>query len=345
MYKPNYTISHILSELLTEIAVFREKILSARVLPKREIYLSSKARLRMIHSSTAIEGNPLGLREVERVLTGKMVTGISEKDRLEVQNYQKVLKFIDTKAIQNRFNWENSILKIHRLTTKSILHDEKSGQYRQGPVFVVQKPTNKVLYQAPAAKKVAKMMISFCQWLSHQEESKLSPIIMAGIGHHQLVTIHPFIDGNGRTARALATLILYKKGYDIKKLFALEDYYNLDRQKYYQAIAEARKNKDLTSWLEYFAQGFLYELEQVWEQIEGFTVGQKSGKKAVYLSKRQRRILDFIAINGKIYRSDVVDIVTVSEKTAYRELEQLREKGLIKRKGRGPSTFYILHKN
>jgi len=345
MFQPRFQISQVLSEFLTEIAVFREKIVSAKVLPKREIFLSNKARLRMIHSSTAIEGNPLDLREVEQILAGKMVSGIKEKDRLEVINYQKVLDFIDKKAKLDKFDWEKSILKIHRLITKGMLANSESGFYRQGPVFVIQRPENKLVYKAPEAKLATKMMTEFCQWLNNNEQTELSPVIMAGIGHHQLVTIHPFTDGNGRTARALATLILYRKNYDIRKLFALEDYYNLDRQRYYQAIAGARKNKDLTSWLEFFCQGFLYELDQVWEQIEEFSFGLKEEKKQVYLSKRQRRILDFIMVNGRIYRSDVVDIGTVSEKTAYRELEFLRQEGFIRRKGQGPSTHYVLEKD
>lgn len=344
MYEPKYQISETLSELLTEIAVLREKIVSAKVLPKREVFLTRRARARMIHSSTAIEGNPLDLRDVEAVMAGKMVTGTTKKDILEVVNYEKVLSCIDEIVDKKKVVWEENILKIHRLTTEGILSQRESGRYRKGPVYIVQRPSNKVIYTAPKAKVVEKMMKDFSRWLQKMETTNISPVIMAAVGHHQLVTIHPFVDGNGRTSRALATLILYRREYDIKKMFALEDYYNLDRQSYYQAIEKARKDKDLTSWLEYFSEGFLFELEQVWEQIEEFSVEVKAGKEVTYLSKRQRRILDFISINGKIYRSDVVDISSVSEKTAYRDLEKLRQDGFIKRKGRGPATYYILEK-
>ncbi len=333
-----------LSELLTEIAVLRERIVSAKVLPKREIFLTRRARARMIHSSTAIEGNPLDLKDVEAVMAGKMVVGTMKKDILEVVNYQKVLDYIDKIENKKKVNWEESILQIHKLTTEEILDSSVSGKYRKGPVYIIRRPSNKVIYTAPKAKVANKMMEDFSGWLKKSEVANISPVIMAAIGHHQLVTIHPFIDGNGRTARALATLILYRREYDIKKMFALEDFYNLDRQRYYREIEKARKDKDLTSWLEYFAQGFLFELEQVWEQVEDFRVEVKIGKEAVYLSKRQRRILDFIVVNGKIYRSDVVDISSVSGKTAYRELEWLRKERFIKRKGRGPATYYILEK-
>jgi Fic family protein len=222
------------------------------------------------------------------------------------------------------------------------LPDKDSGTYRKSLVYIIQRPGNKILYTAPKAKVAVKMMADLSLWLKRQGKAKISPVIMAAITHHQFVTIHPFVDGNGRTARALATLVLYRKGYDIKKMFALEDYYNLDRSQYYQAIRAARKEKDLTSWLEYFAQGFLFELEQVWEQIEDFKVEVETDKEIVYLTKRQRMILDFISANGKIFRSDVVDITSVSEKTASRELDWLRKQGFVKRKGKGPSTHYLI---
>lgn len=342
-FKPKFTISPKLSNLLTQIALCRERILFLRILPEREVRLRRSARLRMIHSSTAIEGNPLGLRDVEEVLAGKIVTGISERDRLEVVNYEKVMKFIDQAAEKEKLtSWEKAILKIHRLTTSEILPNQQSGHYRKGPVFIVQRPTNKILYRPPKALKVPRLMRDFCSWLNNEKIKEVSPVIISGISHHQLVTIHPFTDGNGRTARALATLILYQKGYDIKKMFALEDFYNLERPAYYQAISKARKDKDLTSWLEYFSQGLLAELQQVLQKAEHFTFETKTQKEQIYLSKRQREILDFIAINAKIFRSEVVDICSVSPKTAYRELDFLREKGLIKRKGKGPSSHYVL---
>ena len=188
-------------------------------------------------------------------------------------------------------------------------------------------------------------MKNFVDWLNNKKTLQLSPILLAGIGHHQMVTIHPFTDGNGRTARALATLILYLHGYDIKKMFALEDYYNLNRPVYYQMIDEARKKNDLTKWLEYFSQGLLQEMQKVLQEVERFSLIEKYPKKEpVYLPKRQRRILDFVAINGQITRSEAVKDLQVSPRTAYRDLDSLVKLGLLQRKGKGPGTFYMMSK-
>lgn len=342
-YKPAFSILPKLLNFLNDISVTREKILTLKILPQREIKLRKNARLRMIHSSTAIEGNLLGLRDIEAVLGGQVMTNIRDRDRVEVVNYEKVMKAIDGMTeTNNDGDWEKDILKIHRLTTTGLLPSGKSGHYRTGPVFVIQRLTGKVMYKGPVALRVPKLMKDLCSWLENEQTVELSPVITAAIAHHQFVTIHPFADGNGRTARALATLVLYRRGFDIKKMFALDDYYNRDRQAYYRAIRQARIDKSLTSWLEYFSRGLLLELQQVLEKVEHFNRELKTSKEPVYLSKRQREILDFAAMNGKMFRSDAVDIITASPKTAYRELEFLRQSGLLKRKGKGPNTHYML---
>jgi len=345
-FKPKFSITPKLSDFLIQTAVLREKIINLTILPKREVRLMRSARLRMVHSSTAIEGNPLSFREVEGVLQGKMVTGVSEKDRREVINYEKAMVDIDRllKKKKKRITVKD-ILKIHKLTTVGILPHKESGNFRKGPVYIVSKPGNKVIYKAPKAKVVVGLVRELIEWLESKEGKELSPIIVSGIVHHQLVTIHPFTDGNGRTARVLATLVLYLREYDIKRIFALEDYYNLDRGAYYDAIQSSREKKDLTLWLEYFSQGLLKELQQVYQKVEHFNLEvKKEGKESVYLSKRHRGVLDFAAINGKVFRMDVVEAFTVSPRTAHRDLKELVLTGFLERKGKGPKTHYIFKK-
>ena len=344
IFKPKFSITPRLNDLLNRIAVLKEKIVTLPILPKREVGLVRSARLRMIHSSTAIEGNPLNLREIEAVLQGKIVTGASEKDRLEIINYEKVMSFINGLFKKGeREIVKEVVLKIHQLTTDKILEKKESGHYRRGPVFVVLKPGNKVIYKAPSAKNVPKLMNEFIIWINSKETRELSPVLIAAIVHHQLVTIHPFVDGNGRVARALATLVLYLNGYDIKRMFVLEDYYNLDRKVYYQAIQKSRKDKNLTFWLEYFSQGLLDELQQVLQKVEHFNLEiLRKKQKPTYLSERQRGILDFVAINDKIFRSDAVEAFSISPRTANRDLKSLVELLFLEQKGKGPKTHYVL---
>src|SRR3990167_389138 len=108
----------------------------------------------MIHSSTAIEGNLLGLKEVEAVLAGKAVTGADHEDIIEVQNYEQMLRFIDSLDKKLRVDWGKTVLKIHQLTTNRLLPKKDSGHYRTGPVYIIQRPLNKIIYTAPDYKKV-----------------------------------------------------------------------------------------------------------------------------------------------------------------------------------------------
>jgi len=130
---------------------------------------------------------------------------------------------------------EEIILKIHQLTTQGILTENESGCYRKVPVAVVD-GYGKVVFQPPPKNRVPHLMKDFALWLNSDQAHELYPVLLSGISHYEFVRIHPFVDGNGRTARALATLILYLKSFDTKRFFALDDYYNEDRERYYAVL-------------------------------------------------------------------------------------------------------------
>ena len=92
-------------------------------------------------------------------------------------------------------------------------------------------------------------------------------VIQAGVAHHRLVWIHPFVDGNGRTARMFTTLLLYQRGYDFKYLFELSQYYNNNRDGYYTALRSADRSGDYTEWLVYFLGHLAYEMTRVRERV------------------------------------------------------------------------------
>ena len=156
---------------------------------------------------------------------------------------------------------EEILLEIHRFTVKGILSDSSGGSYRKVRVVVGNSKTGKVTYIPPVHEEVPLLTRSYLEWLNSEEALDLMPTVQTGIAHYELARIHPFIDGNGRAARALATLILTKRGFDTKKFFALEEYYNEDRPAYYSALANAdSKGGDLTEWLEYFLFGIALEI-------------------------------------------------------------------------------------
>lgn len=118
------------------------------------------------------------------------------------------------------------------------------------------------------------------EFLNSDQAKEIHPIILAGITHYFLVAVHPFVEGNGRTARAFSTLVLIKSGYDIKRFFSLEEHFDADPLAYYQALAEVDKQavdvreRDMTSWLEYFTGVVAIELEKVKDRVRQFLLTQ-----------------------------------------------------------------------
>ncbi len=351
MFKPNYKMTDKVVSLLTQIAEAKSVIERAKLLPLVELKLRRQALLRMTHSSTAIEGNILNLKEVG-ALYAKRKINAPKRDIDEVQNYLKAINFIERIVAQKEKISKKTLLKIHQLVSAKNLPKEQSGHYRQVPVYVVSRDFSgrqKIVYTAPNAKKVPVLGESLIKWIAKSEQEKINPVIAAGMAHQEIAAIHPFVDGNGRTARALATLILYQRGYDFRHLFALEDYYNKNRPNYYQAIhlgknyAE-RKKADSTSWMEYFVKGFLEEIKNVRDKVVALS-RKKVDKKItsqIYLSKEQLLILDFLDVTGRITANDVVDILKCSKRSAQLHLQKLKKIKTIKQINKGPASYYIL---
>ena len=224
------------------------------------------------------------------------------------------------------------------------------GKYRPGPIYVVRRRLGlppETIYTGPIAKRVPKLMKEFVEWIKVSEAKEINPVIVAAIAHLEVAAIHPFNDGNGRTARALATLLLYQRGYDFRRLFALEDYYNTDRPAYYQAINlgktyDARK-KDVTSWLEYFTKGFRKEIDNVKDNILALSSRKVDGKikSQIYLTPEQLKIIDFLDQMGRITAKDVADVLSVPKRTAQLHVQKLKKIKMIKPVGKGRATYYI----
>lgn len=350
MFDPKYELTDKIVADLTHIAEAKAVIERAKLLPQAELRLRRQAMIRMTAASTAIEGNELNLRQVEAVARGGKINA-PVRDIFEVQNYLKALKYIEQVVKKKSAITERVILKMHKLVTDKTLRPDESGHYRKSAVYVVRRKwghPEETLYTGPAAKKVRYLMADLAKWISESEKQNINPVIVAGIVHQEIAAIHPFSDGNGRTARALATLVLYARGYDFRRLFALEDYYNKDRPKYYAAINVGRnyeeRRMDWTFWLEYFVKGFKEEIDNVRAKVFALSRRKIDGavEAQVYLNPDQIKLLDFMDQMGKITVKDAIDILRVPRRTAQAGLSRLKKLKIIKQTGRGPSSAYVL---
>ena len=324
----------------------REIIEHSRLIPKWELTLRKEAKLHNAHSSTSIEGNKLTLQQVKAISERKEITA-STKDKQEVINYLQALDSIPQYA-KKRID-AKLFLSIHKTLTKGTLKEGKDcGVFRNVRVFVGKRIFDGtqlkevVEYMPPDTKEVPRLVEEFLSWLNSDEAAKINPVILVGVVHYEIARIHPFIDGNGRTARLLASLVLYKSGFDHRRFFALDDYYDRDRFLYYAALKTAQQNKgDITKWLEYFTDGVLNSMNKVKETIVklGF-VSKARGTDQIELTPRQVKILEKIKESGKITNKDLRSVFNISRQAILKEISKLVELGIIKLVGKGRGAYY-----
>ena len=349
MFSPKYRLTDTIFQNLTAIAEAKAVIDRAKILPQQELRLRRQAIIRMTHHSTEIEGNKLNLRQVEALYSNKKIDAPA-RDVHEVTNYLNALKYIERIVTEKKTLIEKIILKIHKLVTDKTLSPQFCGHYRSGSIYVVRRRIGmppETLYTGPEVKRVPKLMSDFIAWLSASEKNEMNPVIVAAIAHLEIAAIHPFNDGNGRTARALATLILYQRGYDFRRLFALEDYYNTDRPSYYRAINVGEtydeRKSDITSWLEYFVVGFKEEIDEVRAKVLLLSARSVDGKinKQIYLTPTQLKIIDFLDQMGRITAQDIADVLSCPKRTAQLHIQKLKKIKMIKSIGKGKATHYV----
>lgn len=347
MFSPKYTISNQIVNSLSEIAEIKTLVERSRLLPEREIFLKRAAAIKMAHTSTSIEGNQLQEYQVAQVAQGKQIKA-EERQIKEVKNYLSALRMIDQLFGSKKDFFQPDILNIHRAVMDELEDQKKIGAWRTGPVYVVNVLPNKqevVAYTPPKAAEVPKLIDELLNWL--KANNNVHPIIRTGIFHYQFESIHPFIDGNGRTGRLLTLLCLYQSGWDFKKILVLEDYYNQNRKAYYEALQtgktyQSRQVVDLSNWLNYYVRGFLDEVKKVKDQVLSLSTLKTSSLNRSTLDRDELKIVDFVATLGRITSSDVVDILAIPKRTAQAKLKKLEDITVLKKEGAGPATYYTI---
>lgn len=347
-FKPKYTITEKILNNLTSITSAREIIEQAHLVPKWEAKLRRQALLHSTHSSTAIEGNKLTLEQVEALADGKKIIA-TDKDKQEVLNYLEALGKISVMGKKGEIRKQN-LLNMHKMVTKNTLANlSDCGVFRKIQVYVGKRIFDGtgfreiVEYMPPKAEEVPKLVEELLDWLNNEKTWEINPVLLAGIVHYEIAKIHPFVDGNGRTARLLATLVLYLSGFDHRRIFALDDYYDRDRNAYYAALKTVdKKTKDLTAWLEYFSDGVTFSVNEVKEAVLKLGSKAKGTKAQIALTEKQMKIVEYINVHGKVTNRDLQTLFKISAQAVHKELTKLVELKVIKPQGKGRSLYYIL---
>lgn len=339
MYRPLFNITPELVGLIAKATELKTWIHGSLIDVPWLSQLQQETAIRLTHSSTAIEGNPLSLSDVRKVVEGQKISASAEA-QLEVANQYQALKWI-SKRKEREIITEKSLLRIHLLITKKLLPKEVSGQYKKRPNRVVDSK-GRLVYSPPPPEKARLLTQALLAWINKKDSKNLHPIIISAIAHYQLVSIHPFSDGNGRISRALGIWLLYTRGFDTDHVAALDDYFRGDQQLYYDKLTQARElDEDLTYWLEYVAQGVVQTLQQTRDRILSLKVSHKGTK--IILTKRQEEVLRLLQDKGRLKSPDFEKAFHLTRARVAQIMKPLTDAGLVIREGQTRATTYRLN--
>lgn len=361
MFQPQFKITSNLLTYISRIEAAKALIDHAPLVPAWEAKFRDEALARTVHFGTKIEGNDLTQDQAQQVIRmsdvvdSKMMaerTGIlaRERDIQEVINYRNVINWIDSQQMSQTpavLNVE-TLKTVHRLTMFRLIEENYVGNFRDKQVIVRSAANGDVAFRPPVSVEIPYLIDDFFSWLHNPEVADLHPIFRAAITHYQLVYIHPFIEGNGRTARGMATLVLYTNEYDFKRFFSLEQYFDSDVEKYYEALLSVQQHpqKDLTYWLEYFCYGLALEIEKIKTQVmklsKDLKLKQQLGEQ-VALSERQILLLELLQNQGEATSQDAQAVLpNVSIDTILRDVKDLVAKGIVIKHGVTKGVTYKL---
>tara|TARA_R110002096_G_scaffold186511_1_gene365565 strand:- start:836 stop:1996 length:1161 start_codon:yes stop_codon:yes gene_type:complete len=330
-FNPNFTLSLELTKILLEIERHKEAIDVMPINFGMVASLRETARLLSTHYSTQIEGNALQVSEVERLSQGgKGGFPGKERDEREVQNYFKALGYIETLFDNAKPITEKQIKEIHSL----VLTGSKRGTpYREGQNVIRDSKSGSIVYMPPEAKDVPRLMKGLTSWLNYQVKEQVLPApIVAGLAHYQFATVHPYYDGNGRTARLLTTLLLHRMGYGLKGIYSLEEYYAKNLMAYYESlnIGEShnyymgRSEANVTPFLEYFLSGMARSFGNVRNEVEKWRdlPALDQSEKLRELRPLQRQLLSLFEKSKEVSLQEMADHLGMSSRSVYRNLAE-----------------------
>jgi len=347
MFTPKLQITPALTKLLMDIEASRQAVSGLPITVQVLTSLRESARLVSTHYSTQIEGNRLTQAQVEEVIQGGSFPN-RERDEREVKNYYRALDHLDS-LLKNAGPeiLEADIQVLHGLVMAG---KEKPTAYRDGQNVIRDSASNAIVYMPPEAGDVPTLMESLFDWINLEcRKEELPAPIIAGIAHYQYATIHPYFDGNGRTARLLTNLILHKLGYGLKGIYSLEEYYARNLQGYYEAlnVGEShnyymgRAEGDITHWLSYFCEGMADAFANIRLQAsEAAAAGGIADQSPLLreLDNRQKQVLSLFAHSKFVTTKEIAELLGIQPRSALNVCKKWVEQGFIIQHGSAPKS-------
>lgn len=374
MFSPIFSINNDILRNIATLEGAKAIIDEAPLIPAYEKQFQQDAVVRTVHYGTRIEGNDLTFQEVAKLIEGQNITG-ADRSIQEVINYRNVISYLEEiwqiyqknlplpeeKTVPSfapgstrPFFYSPTIVKkIHELTTTKIIPESEVGKYRHQQVVLKNTRTGEIAHRPPPAVEVPYLMTDLLDWLNDPVSRDIHPSIRSAITQYILVAIHPFIEGNGRVSRAFALIPLYVEGYDIRRLFSLEEYFDRNAEDYYNTIQATHNlssdifRRDLTSWISFFTLALSIELTRVKEKVQSLSrdikFKQKLGGKQVHLSERQIKLVEYMQKFGGLRMPDAKSLLPmISDDTIWRDLKKLIDDKVVEKRGSTKGAYYCL---
>jgi Fic family protein len=337
-----------INDLLIRAIVLNETIVDLPILPKLSSGLEPEIMYSSISGTAAIEGNPITQEDVKRIAEGHDVEEYSKKDKQEIINLIKAYNLLsDIDSTENPYMLtEELICELHKIITDKVPdYHNIPGQYRNGIVHVGNKAHGGIYTPPKILPDIKNLMKEFISWINSDEIININPFIRASIAHYHFCTIHPFWDGNGRTARLLEAIIL--QAANIKYMpKEISNFYYRNVDDYYIAFSKTIKlKKDITPFVEFFLNAAVSSLTKIKEKIVYFIrifslrdyYTYQNQRKII--TKRQLDLLSLLLDYPASFTFNIKELSSippfsflynkVSTQTARRDLAKLSSMGLI----------------
>jgi Fic family protein len=308
--------------------------------------LRRQVRASSIESSTSIEGFSVSPEEALALTSGRLVAEPGDENRQAVACYSRAMDHVRTMAVDPEFRWLDRVVLDLHFDACYFQRDKDPGLWRLGPIGVTG-ADGSLEYRGPEAENVVGLMEEVLSWLA-EGDLEADVFVRAAMAHLNVISVHPFRDGNGRIARIVQSLVLARGGLGSPEFFSIEEYLGGHTREYYTALRETQggsyqPDRDVTRWIGFClgahvaqAQRRLTQIEEAaarWQRLEDL-VSQRGWPERIVIALEQ-------SLLGGTDRSRYAEEADVSPATASADLRRLLDAGLVEQRGRARSSSYV----